>query len=204
MRFKVGDKVKVINAISVYKRYIGKTGVITRLEKTNFTCDDGYILTFDDRESRCIWEDHELELVESKPFTKSDLKDGMIVEYRNGHKRLYINGIFTAYDWGWISLDDFNDDLTYPTSEFYGDTLDVVKVYKTNARLLKDMLNDPSRLELIWERVETKKSRTPMTVEDIENDIKKRFKESEWLMNRFKKGYQPVWIALDEINTWDE
>ena len=59
----------------------------------------------------------QFELVEEKPFTKADIKNGMIVTYRNGCKRVVFNEVFYDYivdEIGFKSgniLKEYNDDL---------------------------------------------------------------------------------------------
>ena len=72
-------------------------------------------------------------------FTKKDLKNGMIVEYRDGEKRILIDeklineGFFVLNE-----LVNYNDDLIYIGKEAKSipKDLDIVKVYNWNHNLL--------------------------------------------------------------------
>ena len=87
---------------------------------------------------------------------KSDLKNGMVVELRNGKRFLIVNDRgfgenscitingFMGYD------ENLNDIMRY--SEF-----DIIKIYKTEGNTFKTLV-DNERLSLIWEREETKLS----------------------------------------------
>ena len=88
-------------------------------------------------------------------MTKSDLKNGMVVELRNGKRFLIVNDIgigkdscinldgFFGYD---ANLNDINGDSTY----------DIIKIYKTEGNTFKSLF-DKDRLSLIWEREEKSK-----------------------------------------------
>src|SRR5690606_23857980 len=79
---------------------------------------------------------------------KSDLKSGMIVEYRDGIKRLVVNNDLIGD--GYLSLSYYNDDLKH---DEYSD-LDIIKVYRyKRVRSFSYLLKD-NNLELIWERKE--------------------------------------------------
>ena len=156
MKFKVGDKVRVVNAISVYKKDIGKTGTVVGFAKTNITHDDGYTLKFygETCNSNCIWEDHELELVEPKSFTKADLKDGMVVETDESYDTRYlVHDDKLIQDGCYIELTDYNVDLTYKKCST---DYNIKKVYKSTARYLEDLF-DNEYLDLLWERKEEPK-----------------------------------------------
>lgn len=104
--------------------------------------------------------------VENKEFTKSDLKDGMVVEYRDkdrflifGHKLLNGNN----FDY----MDDIEDDLT--DKKYKNKCFDIMKVYKVNienVKKLSDIFNNEN-LELIWERNEIKH----MTVDEMREKL---------------------------------
>ena len=88
-----------------------------------------------------------------KKFTKSDLKDGMVVEYNDNYfgKRLVIGGFLTGED-GYADLGDYNEKLKNVASG-----LEIVRVYKIKhiGKISSIMKN--RNLELIWERKEPKK-----------------------------------------------
>ncbi len=83
MKFKVGDEVKVIARIHGHHFNIGEIVKIIQINKSDYTCE-----SFNKHD---IWWLKDNEVAEVK-FTKSDLKDGDIVTYRNGNKRIVISG----------------------------------------------------------------------------------------------------------------
>lgn len=104
MKFKVGDKVRVIdcdvkgtNCENFNKVFI-ITAILDRVE-----------YPYKVKETDETFREEELELVE-KQFTKSDLKDGDIVTDREGKKRTVSKG-FIVDNFGAISLTYFSEDL---------------------------------------------------------------------------------------------
>lgn len=91
------------------------------------------------------------ELVNVKEFTKIDLKDGMVVEYRDGNRRLVIQNRLISQE-NFSTLGMYMNNLTH---HIYT-SMDLVKVYKPKEiRGLVNMLSDKN-LDLIWERKERK------------------------------------------------
>ena len=83
---------------------------------------------------------------------KSDLKNGMVVELRNGKRFLIVNDLGIGKD-SCINLDGFfgYDENLY---DVIGDsTFDIIKIYKTEGTTFKTLF-DKDRLNLIWEREE--------------------------------------------------
>lgn len=98
----------------------------------------------------------------NKEFTKADLKDGMVVEQRNGDKKMVISEALIGED-GYSDQNCFREDLTHR----YFKDLDIVGVYAIQEyNNFADMLSDYN-LELIWERKEPKK----MTVEEMRKKL---------------------------------
>ena len=86
---------------------------------------------------------------------KSDLKNGMVVELRNGKRFLIVND-FGIGEGSCINLDGFmgyNENLNDVSgfSEF-----DITKIYISSGRTFKNLF-DKDRLSLIWEREEKSK-----------------------------------------------
>ena len=107
-----------------------------------------------------------------KTMTKSDLKNGMVVELRNGKRFLIVNDLGIGKD-SCINLDGFfgydknlNDVSGF--SEF-----DITKIYKTVGNTFKTLF-DNERLSLIWEREEK-----PKLSEKDKNKIVKGFKAAQ-------------------------
>ena len=98
-----------------------------------------------------------------KEFTKSDLKDGMVVEYNDNcfGKRLVIGGFLTGED-GYADLGDYNENLKSMVSD-----LEIVRVYKIKCMGKISSIMHDDNLELIWERKEQKK----MTVEEMRQKL---------------------------------
>lgn len=175
MKFKVGDKVKIIKDKSFLRGYVGTVGTIIGYSKRHFTKDDAYDIDFDNSTaSLYMWVDDELELVEHAPFTKSDLKDGMVVEYRNGSREM-VFGSRTIDKAGWHNLDEYSESLTEEKYHFAHHAID--KVYKVNNNTVynfNDVFKD-EYLELIWERKEEPKPTHKYKVGDkvkVRSDLK--------------------------------
>ena len=86
---------------------------------------------------------------------KSDLKNGMVVELRNGKRFLIVNDLGIGED-SCIKLDGlvgYNENLNDVSgfSEF-----DITKIYKTVGNTFRTLF-DNERLNLIWEREEKSK-----------------------------------------------
>lgn len=98
-----------------------------------------------------------------KEFTKSDLKDGMVVEYNDNcfGKRLVIGGFLTGED-GYADLGDYNENLKSMVSD-----LEIVRVYKIKCMGKISSIMHDDNLELIGERKEPKK----MTVEEMRQKL---------------------------------
>ena len=120
MKFKVGDKVKVIKCSIDGERCKNLNKVSTITEIGEHLCYP-YML----KDIREPFKENELALVE-KQFTKSYLKDGDIVTYRNGDKRTVIAGNLINSNGG-ISkkLNQYTNELK---DTVIGERLDIVKV----------------------------------------------------------------------------
>ena len=83
-------------------------------------------------------------------MTKSDLKNGMVVELRNGKRFLIVNDFGIGKD-SCINLDGFfgYDENLNDVSGF--SEFDITKIYKTVGNTFKTLF-DNERLTLIWER----------------------------------------------------
>ena len=101
MKFKVGDKVKVIAKKHGHKFAIGEIVKIDEISDRDYKCSS--------LEKNELWWLRDDEVAEVK-FTKSDLKDGDIITERNGKKRILLEG-FLHDDIGDVSLTYFTEDL---------------------------------------------------------------------------------------------
>ena len=100
----------------------------------------------------------------NKEFTKADLRDGMVVEQRDGDMYLVLAGMVVRKR-GYNRIGDYDDDLK--CAGYTGG--DIVKVYRITPESL-GCIEDvfiKSNLELIWERKEPKK----MTVEEMRQKL---------------------------------
>lgn len=93
---------------------------------------------------------------------KKDLKNRMVVEYRNGQRRMVMDDDLMGKEL-YLELHNLDDDLLMKNGD---SSLDIVKVYKSRSHWFDDMFND-YYLELIWERKEVKE----LTIEEIEKEL---------------------------------
>ena len=132
-------------------------------------------------------------------MTKSDLKNGMVVELRNGKRFLIVNDLGIGKD-SCIDLDEFfgYDENLYDISGF--SEFDITKIYKTVGNTFKTLF-DKDRLNLIWEREEE----TKLSKED-KQIIKKGIKKIQEECKRHKFCYGCMFddngqCLLDDIYT---
>lgn len=101
-----------------------------------------------------------------KEFTKADLKDGMVVEYRNGERRIVVGEVLYGLD-GFTSLKTHCNDLTYSNS-----VLDIVKVYAQKSTSLNSLFKYPGKI--IWERNEEPVTKD-VSLEELNAILKEKF-----------------------------
>ena len=163
MRFKVGDKVRIVNDLNkdmgnVVEDMVsiaGKTAVVEAVGGVYYKLDiDG----------RCwSWEDRFLELA---PFTLSDLKPCMVVEYRDGELGIVAEsrrGLVFNGD-GWLMVDEYEDNLTAKGKA--GSTFDIMRVYGFSKNEHRANEISTKGRELLFKREEPKPKRK-MTVAEI-------------------------------------
>lgn len=132
MKFKVGDKVRVIKCSIDGERCKNLNKVSTITEIGEYLCYP-YML----KDIREPFKENELALVE-KQFTKSDLKDGDIVTQRNGLKKMvFENKLYGSNHF--VSLTYYTEDLKDVDRE---EEYDIVKVER------------PTQYEEVFERKE--------------------------------------------------
>ena len=90
-----------------------------------------------------------------KEFTKADLRDGMVVAYANGKRRLVLNNFLIGKD-GYYDLKYYSEDLKNKDDS----DKDIVRIFKITMATTFDYICHSSNLKLIWERTETKKYMT--------------------------------------------
>lgn len=164
MKFKVGDKVRVTGRAKT-STAVGKDKYIGRI-LTILKIFQGMEFPYSTDDKIYYWSEDELELVETS-FTKSDLKYGMVVEHKNGVRRMFLNNIFIGFD-SCALLNYYTDTLENIIDDREHSALTIDKVYISSAVHLQNYFDD-DKLTLVWERKE--KSRKEMTVEDIEKEL---------------------------------
>ena len=97
----------------------------------------------------------------NKEFTKADLKDGMVVEYRDGRRAMFLDNKLMASS-HYTVLSNFTNTLEHVSM----DSVTIVKVYQSKASILESYFNN-QYLTLIWERESVKE----MTVAEIEKEL---------------------------------
>lgn len=130
MKFKVGDKVRVIKCSIDGERCKNLNKVSTITEIGEHLCYP-YML----KDIRETFKENELALVE-KQFTKSDLKDGDIVTYRDGRKKIVFEDKFYGSN-HFVLLKYYTEDLKDIDGE---EENDIVKVER------------PVKYETVFER----------------------------------------------------
>ena len=100
-----------------------------------------------------------------KEFTKADLKDGMVVEQRNGSMYLVLAGMAVRKN-GRNRIGGYDDDLKWKGCYEGGDIVKVYRITPESLRCIEDVFIK-SNLELIWERKEPKK----MTIEEMRKKL---------------------------------
>lgn len=158
MKYKVGDKVRVRSWESMEKEFgLKDDGNI----KVMFTFTKGMkkycgklVTISSNNGSYMIEEDSGMhtwcdDMFWPAEFTKKDLRNWMIVEYKNGDRRIYIEGNISGLD-GHCSITSHRDDLTYIDHD-----LDIDRVYEFSSGTLRYALECPGTL--IWERGKTVK-----------------------------------------------
>lgn len=142
--------------------YLEHTEYGRYLSKTCYTGDGGFTsCVFCESEGYKIleWSD-----CMNKEFTKADLRDGMVVEQRDGNMYLVLAGMAVRKS-ECNSIVGYTDGLKW--AGYKG--RDIVKVYRITPESL-ECIEDvfiKSNLELIWERKEPKK----MTVEEMRKKL---------------------------------
>lgn len=106
---------------------------------------------------------------------KSDLKSGMIVEFRNGKQDIVMlnpdctDKELISLDGGYLRLDDYNEDLTCRIASNVN--WDIMKIYSLGSKIVHILSNTKETLnnkKLILERVTPP---TEMTISEIEKKL---------------------------------
>lgn len=132
MKFKVGDRVKVMARKHGHCFDIGEVIKIKEVNREGYMCSS--------LERNNIWWLRDDEVAEVK-FTKSDLKDGDIVTYRDGQKRtVFCNKLINESGLSTQYLTSYNESLK--KTELQKSQTDIVKVER------------PVKYETVFERKE--------------------------------------------------
>lgn len=163
MKFKIGDRVKTVRAMNDSDITNKSTCIekIFTITKANSSLKYPYEL--DGLAGQ--WCDEELELVDPT-FTKADLKDGMVVEFRCGLTGMVMNNRIFGLEGG-VELEDYYNNLepiNHLTDDFCID-----KIYTSSSIWLSTYL-DKKYLTLIWERPKEYPHKE-MTIEEIEKEL---------------------------------
>lgn len=150
---KWGDGDSYLENIN-YNKYLGKTCY------SNSCLYGGY--DFYEQIGYRILEWSDYMGVGNKEFTKADLKDGMVVEYKNGKRRLVIANMLIGED-GFLTLDSFRENLE--NIKFMDHT--IVKIFKIKEAMTFNYILGDDNLKLIWERIEVKH----MTVDEMQKKL---------------------------------
>lgn len=100
-----------------------------------------------------------------KEFTKADLKDGMVVEQRNGNRYLVLAGM-AVRECGHNKISRYTNNLEWYGTNRGGDIVKVYRIIHESPGTIEEAFCDRN-LELIWERKEPKK----MTVEEMRQKL---------------------------------
>ena len=112
-------------------------------------------------------------------FTLSDLEDGMVVEYRNGEKRLFMYNSFVGID-SYGDIKNYNQNFSQNQNFF---ELDIVKIYKLYSfKCGFDGLFNERNLTLIFDaEAHRNKFRISQRKSEIENEMAKLQEELDLL-----------------------
>lgn len=163
MKYKVGDRVRIIDTRpsngywnDKMDKWLGKTMTIRGgCECVTIPC---YRME-EDREDRYPehedgWAWSEKWIAGLAPFTKSDLKNGDIVMFRNGETAVFIEDfrVFVMAYGGWNGFNSYRDDLTVHNRDY--DIIKVARPLKQNQCHLSVFQCESN---IIYERKEPRK-----------------------------------------------
>jgi hypothetical protein len=167
-KFEIGDKVEIVR--------FGKKGFVDKIVMGLFDFNRNIKYRYVISDDLGTYVERDLKLIERKEemFTKSDLKDGMVVELRGDENfdsgYVVFNHIISGLNC-WDSLDTYHDDLTHRNYEKF----DIIKVYENNScSSLKTTLGSVGGLKLIWGRKEPKEK--TISVNEAMEQLEKIYK----------------------------
>ena len=136
---------------------------------------------------------------------KSDLKNGMIVKFRNSDElHILISDVFCDIKGeGFLELSSYNDEMC----SIYDAEWDIVEVYKSKkSNIMACFIHN--EIELIWKRNEVDWSKVPIDTKilvSIDGDVWKTRHFAKYEDNKiyvFKQGCTS-WTAYGETNSWN-
>lgn len=122
-------------------------------EDTYYRCDSNLNLSYGNINNGLIVD---LTVVKYKENNKMELKEGMIIECRNGNRYLLrqVNDeLIGSNNTGYIGL-RYNEELN--ENKYFDEDYDIMKIYISNAFVLSKVFDD-DYFECIWERKQPKK-----------------------------------------------
>ena len=123
-----------------------------------------------------------------------ELKEGMIIECRNGHRyllRKFDDDLIGSNNTKYIYI-DYDEDLN--ENKYCQEDFDIMKIYESNACVLGNLFNN-DYLECIWERKEPKKMTLAQISEALGYEVEVIDKMSDY---KFKVGDTVKILKMDE------
>ena len=120
---------------------------------------------------------------------KEDLKNGMVVEFRDKSRGLVHNERILDRE-EFLFISNLNDDLTNVLDIKH---LDIMKIFNSNASSLENLFDD-DKLELIWERKEE-----PILSEKDKKKIKVALKKVKEICSNYKDCKKNCEFNVDGI-----
>ena len=123
-----------------------------------------------------------------------ELKEGMIIECRNGHRyllRKVDDNLIGSNNTKYIYI-DYDKDLN--ENKYCQEDFDIMKIYESNACVLGNLFNN-DYLECIWERKEPKKMTLAQISEALGYEVEVIDKMSDY---KFKVGDTVKILKMDE------
>lgn len=176
MRYKVGDKVRIRTDLIQGRHYNNENNSGLNIATSEMVDMKGQIVTIKDivynqytlvEDSLDFhWTDEMFETLPQNMNSIADmLQNGMVVEFNDGTRWLFLNGYFMD-DCVGLRLETYWDsDLIYNGSKHHSNT--VKNIYTSSSNNLIDFFNKDNLL-LYWTRKETPKE---MTLEEIEKEL---------------------------------
>lgn len=150
MKFKVGDKVKVVNPRRTSKeKHTGKVFTIREINPNGEGCyNETHYGVVETAECSFIWLESEL-VEDKKVFTKNDLKTGMFGVMDNGFKFVVVgdNLIYSNGEWDRVaSLDDDLEMFSKKVMKVYDTVVSFNNLEYTSSRPVYDRERDTKPL----------------------------------------------------------